>query len=209
MRGFESCRRRLSHQAGPAPFGQEVGNGCDWASAAGQAGLRLRAFLPRAGGAALARAGHRGGDSGRLRWRRTFDRPSVGPNGVAYGWGLLFAATDTSILALDPRTGQTVWSRVLVRNNHEGIDIAPQLYDGTVVVSTVAGNLNTVSSAGAMGIVWALDAQTGEPKWQFNTVKDGDLWGNPEINSGGGLWYPPAVDGSGRVFLAVANPVPF
>ena len=148
-------------------------------------------------------------DSGRLRWRRTFDRQSVGPNGVAYGWCLLFAATDTSVLALDPRTGQTVWSRVLVRNNHEGIDIAPQLYDGTVVVSTVAGNLNTVSSAGAMGIVWALDAQTGEPKWQFNTVKDGDLWGNPEINSGGGLWYPPAVDGSGRVFLAVANPVPF
>ena len=29
------------------------------------------------------------------------------------------------------------------------------------------------------------------------------------MNSGGGLWYPPAVDANGRVFLAVANPAPF
>ena len=34
------------------------------------------------------------------------------------------------------------------------------------------------------------------------------LWGNPKVNSGGGLWYPPAVDSHGRVFLSVANPAP-
>jgi glucose dehydrogenase len=33
-------------------------------------------------------------------------------------------------------------------------------------------------------------------------------WGNPKINSGGGLWYPPAVDSQGRVFISVANPAP-
>jgi outer membrane protein assembly factor BamB len=62
---------------------------------------------------------------------------------------------------------------------------------------------------GTMGVVWALDARTGSPLWSFNTVKDGDLWGHPEINSGGGLWYPPAVDRSGRVFISVGNPAPF
>ena len=36
-----------------------------------------------------------------------------------------------------------------------------------------------------------------------------ELWGNAKVNSGGGLWYPPAVDAQGRVFLAVANPAPF
>jgi alcohol dehydrogenase (cytochrome c) len=45
--------------------------------------------------------------------------------------------------------------------------------------------------------------------WTFNTVSDGaKLWGNRKINSGGGLWYPPAVDAAGRVFLSVANPAP-
>jgi len=43
--------------------------------------------------------------------------------------------------------------------------------------------------AGGMGILYALDEQTGSVKWSFNTVKDGDLWGHPEVNSGGGAWY--------------------
>ena len=30
-------------------------------------------------------------------------------------------------------------------------------------------------------------------RWTFDTV-EGDLWGHPEVNSGGGAWYPPAVD---------------
>jgi len=30
----------------------------------------------------------------------------------------------------------------------------------------------------------------------------------PKVNSGGGLWYPPAVDAQGRVFISVANPAP-
>jgi len=46
-------------------------------------------------------------------------------------------------------------------------------------------------------------------RWTFDTVK-GDLWGHPEVNSGGGAWYPPAVDERrGLVYLGVANPAPF
>ena len=31
-----------------------------------------------------------------------------------------------------------------------------------------------------------IDQQTGAAKWSFNSVKDGDLWGHPEVISGGG-----------------------
>jgi outer membrane protein assembly factor BamB len=149
-------------------------------------------------------------DTGRVKWQRSFGSLSYGPNGLAYGWGTLYGVTATGVFALDPRNGATRWTRELVAPGGGGIDIAPQLYDSTVIVSTVP--LNPAfggEEPGAMGIVWALDARTGAPGWQFNTVKDADLWGHPEINSGGGLWYPPAVDDKGRVFLGVANPAPW
>jgi outer membrane protein assembly factor BamB len=148
--------------------------------------------------------------TGKLEWRHAFDKPSIGPNGVAFGYGRIYGATETSTFALDPANGKLIWSRKLTRNNREGIDMAPQVYDNTVLVSTVPGNgLSSFYQGGALGVVWALDAATGKPKWKFNTVSDGaKLWGNPKVNSGGGLWYPPSVDSHGRVFLSVANPAP-
>lgn len=147
-------------------------------------------------------------DSGRIRWQRAFESLNIGPNGVAYGDGLLFATTHTGLLALDPRTGETVWARELTPEDQGGVDIAPQYHDHTVYVSTVPSAL-TQYTPGYMGIVYAFDARTGTQKWEFNTVQDTELWGHPEINSGGGLWFPPAIDDHGRVFLGVGNPAPF
>jgi len=147
--------------------------------------------------------------TGKLEWKHTFNKPSVGPNGVAYGYGRVYGATSTSAFALDPQTGKLLWSRELIRNRNEGIDMTPQLYDNTVVFSTVPGNASSFYKGNGDGIVWALDVATGKPKWKFNTVSDGaKLWGHPKVNSGGGLWYPPAVDSQGRVFISVANPAP-
>jgi alcohol dehydrogenase (cytochrome c) len=148
--------------------------------------------------------------SGKLEWKHAFKKPSIGPNGIAYGYGRIYGATETNAFALDAKTGTLIWSRKLTRNNREGIDMAPQLYDNTVLFSTVPGNgLTSFYKGGALGVVWALDASTGKPKWTFNTISDGaKLWGNPKVNSGGGLWYPPAVDSQGRIFISVANPAP-
>ena len=148
--------------------------------------------------------------TGALRWKHVFNRPSVGPNGVAYGYGMLFGATDRSAFALSPTDGHVLWLRKLTRNAKEGIDMTPTVYNGTVLVSTIPGNAQSFYAGNGDGIVYALDAATGTTRWTFNTISDGaKLWGNAKVNSGGGLWYPPAVDPQGRVFIAVANPAPF
>jgi outer membrane protein assembly factor BamB len=148
--------------------------------------------------------------TGALLWKHTFNSPSVGPNGVAFGYGLLFGATETSAFALDPGTGHVRWMRKLTRNAKEGIDMAPTVFNDTVVVSTIPGNSKAFYAGNGDGIVYALNAQSGATRWKFNTISDSaKLWGDARVNSGGGLWYPPAVDSSGRVFLAVANPAPF
>ncbi len=149
-------------------------------------------------------------DTGALRWKHPFNSPSEGPDGVAYAYNRLYGATASSAFALDPTNGHVLWKRKLTRNAREGIDMAPTVYEGTVLFSTVPGNPKAFYAGNGDGIVYALNAQTGAMKWTFNTIVDGaKLWGNPTVNSGGGLWYPPAVDSKGRVFLAVANPAPF
>lgn len=61
-----------------------------------------------------------------------------------------------------------------------------------------------------MGVIYALDQATGKIMWSFNTIEDTKLWGHPEINSGGGSWYPPSVDTkTGMIFFDTGNPAPF
>jgi outer membrane protein assembly factor BamB len=147
--------------------------------------------------------------SGKLIWEHTFNKPSVGPNGVAFGYGRIYGATPTNAFALDPSDGHQLWTRKLVRNGNEGIDMTPQLFDNTMLISTVPGNASKFYAGNGDGIVYGLDPATGTTKWSFNTISDGaKLFGNPKVNSGGGLWYPPSVDSQGRVFISVANPAP-
>jgi alcohol dehydrogenase (cytochrome c) len=150
--------------------------------------------------------------TGKLLWSHAYHSvtPSGGPNGVALGYGLLYGETADSVFALSPRTGKQVWIRKLSVHADEGIDMAPQLYDGRLLVSTIPGSSTSFYTGGAYGVVYALDARTGKKLWSFSTVKGGSkLWGDPKANSGGGLWYPPAVDSHGHVFIGVGNPGPY
>lgn len=149
-------------------------------------------------------------ESGDPKWEREYDSPNVGPNGLTIGDGRIYGATSERAFALDADTGEQVWlSQRLVRNDREGIDMAPAVLDGLVYVSTVPGNTKTFYGGNGVGVLWALDAETGEKRWTFDTVPR-DLW-NPkfqEINSGGGLWHPPAFDGD-AMYIDIANPAPW
>jgi len=147
-------------------------------------------------------------NNGDVLWTKKYELPDHGPNGVVVQDGMVFGATPTSAFALDQKTGKQVWSVELIRKEVEGIDMAPGYHDGTVFVSTVPVNVSEFYGGGGVGILWALDAKTGKKKWSFDTVPK-NLWGNPGVNSGGGLWYPPAFDGKGSIYFGVGNPGPF
>jgi len=147
-------------------------------------------------------------DSGEVLWTRKYGLPDEGPNGVVVSGGQVFGATPTEAFALDQKTGKQLWSTVLPRNEHEGIDMAPGYHDGMVYVSTVPLNTSEQYEGGGVGVLWALDAKTGKKLWHFDTVPK-DLWGNPQVNAGGGVWYPPAFDEKGFMYFGTGNPAPY
>jgi len=145
--------------------------------------------------------------TGKVLWTKVYGQAIPGPNGVSVAAGKVFGGTASNAFALDARTGQELWSKPLLRNETEGIDMAPGYNNGTVYISTVPGNSTHQNAAGGQGVVWALDARTGATKWKFETVPAG-LWGHPDINAGGGLWYPPSFDRDGYLYIGVGNPLP-
>jgi alcohol dehydrogenase (cytochrome c) len=151
--------------------------------------------------------------SGNVNWAQMFRDDNYGPNGPSVGWGKVFVVKGHhNISALDAATGEEIWTNMSMLSpvNTTGIDIQPTAYDGMVYVSTVPGTADiNWYSPGGRGIIYALDQETGETAWSFETVPE-DLWGHPEINSGGGCWYTPAIDiSTGAMFWAIANPAPF
>ncbi len=145
--------------------------------------------------------------TGKVLWRHNYSSPNGGPDGVNVVGGVVYAATNHAAVALSATTGRQLWSRTLIGNNREGIDMAPGYNNGTVYVSTVPVN-PTVGQylGGAKSTLWALNARTGAPEWSWDEVQN--LWGNPSLNSGGGLWDPPSFDSQGNLYIGIANPGP-
>jgi outer membrane protein assembly factor BamB len=148
--------------------------------------------------------------TGKVIWTKSYDSPDQGPNGLVVEGGRVYGATTDSAFALDEKTGKQDWSVPLVRNEHEGIDMAPGYHDGIVYVSTVPGSTTQFYEGEGVGTLWALEGGTGRKLWHFNTVPE-ELWSseNGHLNSGGGLWYTPAFDESGNMYVGVGNPAPF
>lgn len=144
-------------------------------------------------------------DEGKLLWEARYEETTRGTHGVAAADGLVFGATSRAAFALDASTGQEVWSTELPRNRLEVIQMAPGYHDGLVYFATapLAGQGNEV------GVLWALDAKSGRRVWHFDNVPR-SLWGHPEINYGGGIYYAPAFDGEGSMYVGIshAGPIP-
>ena len=138
--------------------------------------------------------------TGAQLWRAQFSATNQGPDGVAVVGDRVYGATDTTAFALAKTTGKLLWTQRIEGPTQQFVNIAPQVANGTVYVATISRPPN------GKGELYALDAETGAKRWQFNTIKS--PWKIPAEASGGGAWYTPSVDGN-VVYWGTANPLPW
>jgi glucose dehydrogenase len=139
--------------------------------------------------------------TGEVLWRTAGVALVAGPNGAAVADGRVFVSRGVGVFsALDADSGEVIWSVELEKDGFQ-----PSVAGDLVLVGT--GNLAHV--AGNSGFVHAFDVETGERRWSFQVVEDG-FWGDPQLNSGGGVWYPPAIDlERGLVYYGTGNAGPY
>jgi outer membrane protein assembly factor BamB len=156
-------------------------------------------------------------ETGEVIWEHEVNQAVVGPNGPAIGYGKLFAQVGVHRLrAINLETGEEIWTVLLQGPSgaHQ-----PYVYSGYVLTGLQAGAVDIEApghvnaargySGGTSGFAYAIDQETGEEIWSFQTVEEG-FWGNPDVNSGGGIWYPPAIDPERELtFWSTGNPAPF
>ena len=75
--------------------------------------------------------------TGRTLWQSVSTGFTVGPEGVAVGWGKVFAATADGIEALDARSGHVLWTRRLTQSPTAGVDMQPTVIGHRVLIATV------------------------------------------------------------------------
>ena len=133
--------------------------------------------------------------------------------GVAIGDGKLYLGKlDGTLVALDQKTGQEVWSTE-VGSWKKGYTItaAPLYYEGMVITGVSGGEFSI------RGRVQAYDAKTGKLVWQFWTVpgpgevghdtwpQDNDAW----KHGGAPMWQTAAVDPElGLLYFSTGNASP-
>jgi alcohol dehydrogenase (cytochrome c) len=150
--------------------------------------------------------------TGEVVWTREYNLsvPSGGPNGIAVAYGNAYfpVGFEGMVIAVRADTGEDLWQTSIKGPLGEGVTMAPLVYDNTVYVSTIPGGEKVFYAGGQRGFIYAIDASTGKVMWYFDTTTD-NLWGNARINSGGGLWHPPAVDDDGNLYVGIGNAAPY
>ncbi|MCL5070848.1 MAG: PQQ-binding-like beta-propeller repeat protein [Actinobacteria bacterium] len=150
-------------------------------------------------------------NTGKQIWMKEYNEDSGAPSGLSIGYGKIFAMKGHfEIVALDMK-GNELWKSTISEDPNIGVDIQTTVYGGLVYVSSVPGLSNeNFYKGGAFGVLYALDEKTGKIVWSFNTIDSKDIWGNREVNSGGGSWYPPAIDTKTNItYWGIGNPAPW
>jgi len=129
---------------------------------------------------------------------------------AVYGDRLYLATLDTHLVALDAKTGHTIWD-IPVDDYKQGFSIthAPLAINGKIMVGVTSGE------CGLNGFVDAYDAATGKKLWRVHAIaQKGDpalaTWaGNSAETGGGPTWTTGTYDpDTNTVFWTTGNPAP-
>jgi outer membrane protein assembly factor BamB len=135
--------------------------------------------------------------TGKVLWTHDYNSiPKQGPNGVTFANGRIYGVTACGVFALDAQTGKQVWYNTHLKKGAINFDIAPQVANGRVFVSSAI----TVGG----GMIYALDAATGTMLWSFQTVAD--KVGQQLKATAGGAWDPMLIGPDNSVYAGIGNP---
>ena len=111
-----------------------------------------------------------------------------------YGNKVYMATSDVHAVALDVKTGRVVWDQPLVEERGFNLSGGPLVAKGKVMIGT-SGRV------GGKNYIVALDAETGNFAWRFNTIAQpgepgGDTWNDhtAEERNGGSVWTAGSYD---------------
>jgi outer membrane protein assembly factor BamB/mono/diheme cytochrome c family protein len=164
-------------------------------------------------------------DTGQEVWKKEYNLPNEGPNGVTYVEGIVYGCTSSFCFALDAQTGEEVWkserltiteaegkahfkeaeeaggsvdTSIGITAKGQGINFAPQVHNGVVFVST-SGQITG-------GEAIALDAANGKVLWRTNETKEPQDRAVGGVAGTAGAWNAPAIGPEGTVFMGIGNP---
>lgn len=152
----------------------------------------------------------------RLLWTNTYTPADKVPFPVDRGAAiagnrLIRGEDDGHLIAIDKRTGKTLWNVAPARGSQgEFLSSAPIVWNNTVFIGTAG------SDWGVKGRMMAFDPSNGRKLWTFTTIASGSdpnakSWGSvrAQETGGGGMWTSYTLNPqTGRLFVSVANPAP-
>ncbi len=134
--------------------------------------------------------------TGQVLWTHKYNTADYGPNGVTIANGRIYGVTASGVFALDAQTGQQVWYNTQLATGQVNFDIAPQVANGKVFVSSA------LTFGG--GIIYALNAATGARLWSFQTVVD--KVSQQLKSTAGGAWDTLLIGPDNSVYAGIGNP---
>jgi alcohol dehydrogenase (cytochrome c) len=123
-----------------------------------------------------------------------------------YGNKVYMGTSDVHVVALDVKTGRVVWDQPLAEERGFNLSGGPLVAKGKVMIGT-SGRV------GGKNYIVALDAETGNFAWRFNTIAQpgepgGDTWNDhtAEERNGGSVWVAGSYDSAlNLAFFGVAQ----
>jgi alcohol dehydrogenase (cytochrome c) len=123
-----------------------------------------------------------------------------------YGNKVYMGTSDVHVVALDVKTGRVVWDQPLTEERGFGLSGGPLVAKGKVMIGT-SGRV------GGKNYIVALDAETGDLAWRFNTIAQpgepgGDTWNDhtAEERNGASVWIAGSYDSAlNLAFFGVAQ----